>query len=155
MSENNGVNLKDKIHQRALALRSVEPFPELGDDVFLRTMSGDERDGFEADRTRYKIEIVDGEVGGNAEMNLRGLRARFAVLVLADAQGNRIFEDRDAAWIGKEWTGAVLDQIYEQGLLLNRMDKEARKVAAKNSGRAETSDSGTISQRISGPLSGD
>lgn len=84
-----------------------------GVTVFLRVISGSERDRFEescqADKNGRKV--------------LTHFRARFAVLVLGDEKGDRIFTDADVQLVGKK-SAAALDRILEAGMAHNRMTEE-------------------------------
>ncbi|MCK9569999.1 phage tail assembly chaperone [Candidatus Pacearchaeota archaeon] len=80
-------------------------FPEWKGKAFLRVMSGYERDELEAQ-----------QIGDRK--NLVNFRARFAVKVLSDENGNRIFSDADAEALGKKCAPA-LDRILTIGLELN------------------------------------
>lgn len=77
------------------------PVPEWGGSVYVRTMSGTERDSFEQS-------IVDAKKG-NGMVNVR---ARLAVRVLCDDKGGRLFADSDADALGKK-SGKALDRVFE------------------------------------------
>jgi hypothetical protein len=81
------------------------PVPEWGGTVFVRTMSGTERDNFEQ-------VILEGKStkGGTAKMV--NVRAKLAVKVLVDEQGKRLFTDEDAGILGSK-SGKALDRIFE------------------------------------------
>jgi hypothetical protein len=79
--------------------------PEWGGTVYLRQISGAERDAFEA------------SVMGNKLNNLRG---RFAVLVLSDENGKRMFLDSEANSVGEK-NGKALDRVFEAGRKFNGM----------------------------------
>lgn len=104
----------------------VIPFnaPEWGSPpLFLRTVSGAERDRFEA----ANLPAKDG-----AEPRLGNVRARFAVLVLGDSNGVRVFSDEDAPALGLK-SAAVLDRVWSEGRKFNAMDKDAIDQAKKDS----------------------
>ena len=69
----------------------LEPVHFFGKSVFVREMTGAERDAFEAAQ-------VEAGKDGKALVNFR---ARLLVQVLVDETGARIFTDADAAEIGK------------------------------------------------------
>lgn len=72
--------------------------PEWGGSVYVRPMTGRDRDA-------YDMEIVS--AGGKIE----NMRARFAVRVVCDADGNPIFKPEDADALGKK-SAKALDRIY-------------------------------------------
>lgn len=95
--------------------------PEWGGSVFIRTLSGAERDMFEADFLKHK----DEGMAPNA-------RAKFAVLVLCDAEGTRLFQDADAAQLGQK-SGAALSRIFTAAMEANYMTEEDIEELEKNS----------------------
>ena len=95
---------KDSILQASDLVTEEVPVPEWGGSVYIRTMSGAERDSFEQS-------IIEGKTkGGNA--NMVNVRGKLAVRVLCDEQGDRIFLDVDAEALGKK-SGKALDRIFE------------------------------------------
>lgn len=91
--------------------------PEWGKDsgVYVRTISGTERDQFET-------AMVQGRTA-NTAINLQNVRARLAVFCVVDEDGKRLFQDEDAAALGKKSCKA-LDRIFECAQRLNGMRKE-------------------------------
>src|SRR5690349_15146048 len=77
------------------------PVPEWGGSVFVKTMSGTERDAFEEG-------IVEARKSGTELVNIR---ARLAVYVVCDKTGARLFTDDDAEALGKK-SGKALDRIF-------------------------------------------
>ncbi len=72
--------------------------PEWGGAVYVRPMSGRDRDA-------YDLEMV--QAGGKIE----NMRARIAVRVVCDADGNLMFKPEDADALGKK-SAKALDRIY-------------------------------------------
>lgn len=97
----------------AAADRKTAPLevPEWGGTVYLRTLTGLERDALEAEITKN-----GGKVGKN-------FRARFCALVLADESGKRLFEDKDADALAEK-SGAVLGRICEAAFKHNGIGPE-------------------------------
>ena len=83
--------------------------PEWGCSVFVRSMTGDERDAWE----QWLMDTRDSE---------RRIRARFCALVMVDAHGERLFEDseKDIKALGKK-SAAALDRVFSAALSLNGM----------------------------------
>jgi hypothetical protein len=102
--------------------------PEWGGQVFIRTISGTERDNFEQS-------IVKGK-----GTDLTNLRAKFCVLVICDESGNRIFNDNHVSVLGKK-SAAALDRIFDAGRKLNGMTDGDVKELEKNSGAIQPGDS--------------
>lgn len=109
--------------------------PEWACTVHLRVMSGAERDAFEA------ATQGDPKTG---RKNLVNLRARFAVLVLCDEKGNRVFQDADAIALGKK-SAAALDRILDVGGKLNGLSASDVEELEGKSASGQSGDSGTSS----------
>src|SRR5262245_53027404 len=77
--------------------------PELGGEIWVRGMSGIERDKFEEG-----LRIRKGRNAG--QTNLKNFRAQLAVRVIVDENGARLLNDLDADIFGKVPAG-VLDRI--------------------------------------------
>lgn len=102
--------------------------PEWGGSVFLKGMTGTERDNFEANNRR-----PDGQ------QNLTNYRARFLVRCVVNENGTRIFSDQDAAALGKKSSGAI-NRLWEMAGQLNGASDEAQEEMEGNSGTDETAD---------------
>lgn len=81
--------------------------PEWGGDVYVRTLSGTERDSFEQSMITKKD-----------KPNLDNVRARFAVLTICDEAGVRLFSDADAKQLGDK-SAAALDRVFAVAQRLN------------------------------------
>ena len=91
---------------RDAALVAV-PVPEWGGTVYVRAVSGTERDAFEA-----------GQMDAKGKARLANFRARFAVLVACDQTGAPLFGVGDVEALGAK-AAAPLDRILEAGMRLN------------------------------------
>ncbi len=84
--------------------------PEWGGSVFVRVMSGAERDSYES-----------GLVGADGKSrDMRNLRARLVVRVACDEAGARLFADEDADALGSKNADA-LDRIFTAAVRLNQI----------------------------------
>ena len=82
--------------------------PEWGNgDLWVKTLTGSERDSFEQSMVQKKN-----------KPNLNNVRARFAVLTICDDKGERLFSDNDAEALGKK-SAAALDRVFEVAQRLN------------------------------------
>ncbi len=90
--------------------------PEWGGSIFIRTLTGTERDNFEI------------SVSNN---NLKNVRARMAVLCIVDEAGERLFEDKDAVELGKK-SSAALSKIFDEAAEMNGLTEEHVKELEKN-----------------------
>lgn len=103
--------------------------PEWGkppdDFVFVRGLTGAERDAFE--QSKY-VRVPDSD---DLELSLKNLRARLAVLSVCDEAGKRLFADDDAALLGGK-NAVALARIYEVAARLSGLTVEAREADSKN-----------------------
>lgn len=77
--------------------------PEWGGVVHVRSLSGAERDQFEATIVQRN--------GKDVKTNLRNLRARLVVLAACDETGAAIFDPADATVLGGK-NAAALDRLF-------------------------------------------
>lgn len=116
-----GVLNKDAI--LAVQDAKIEPLdiPEWGGTVHVRALTGTDRDAWEAENT-----------AGKGKVNLVNVRARLAVRVVCDEQGNLLFTPADAAALGKK-SSKALDRIFEKANQLSALRDKDVEEAAKNS----------------------
>ena len=87
------------------------PVPEWGGSVFIRTMSGAERDAFEQSIIEGNA-AKKGKTPKGDEPKMVNVRAKLAVRVLVDDKGVRLFTDADAGILGSK-SGKALDRVFE------------------------------------------
>ena len=95
--------------------------PEWGGDVFIRTMSGAERDDFEGSLIRGK------------KTNLANIRAKLCALVAVDADRKRLFSEKDISALGRK-SAKALDRVFSAAQKLNGISSEDVEDMVKNSG---------------------
>lgn len=97
---------------KILAARDVKtvlvPVPEWGDEVFIKTLSGTERDAFEDAYSSDKM---------------KNFRVRFLVLTLCDESGERLFGDSDVDELGKKSAG-VISRLFDKAWAINAFRSE-------------------------------
>jgi hypothetical protein len=125
---------RDTILQARNARLEPMESPEFGGTVYVRAMSGTERDAFE-DET-YKVN------GKSVELNRRNGRARLLVRCLCDAEGKRLFTDADAQALGEQ-PAYLLDPLYAKALRLNGFTASDVEELAKNSETGPSAGSGS------------
>lgn len=119
------MSLKDQILSADDSIKEPVDIPEWGSlKLFVRVLSGEERDDFEASMVQQR--------GKNTVQNLRNVRAKLAVRCLCDETGARIFEDADATALGKK-SGSALQLVFEKARKLNRLTNEDVEELAGNS----------------------
>lgn len=84
--------------------------PEWGGDVYIRVMSGLERDAYE-------------EWAIKSQSSLKGIRGRIAALCLVDENGNRLFTDADVDDLSKK-SAAALERIVGAVMKLNAVSQK-------------------------------
>lgn len=101
------------------------PFPapewDLPEGLFIRVLTANERDGFE-----------DSIMARNGKVDIKGVRARLAVLCLTGEDGKRLFNDKDAGELGAK-SGIVLDRAFDQAQVVNAMTDADVETLAGNS----------------------
>lgn len=112
--------------------------PEWGGSVFVRVMSGAERDWLDA------CSLDDQGEAKSVHERLANYRGRLVALTTCQADGSSLFVLSDAEAIGKKAAGA-LDRIVEVAQRLNRMTAEEVDALTKNSVTALSDASGSSS----------
>lgn len=127
MSESNGVSATSKPLGRADVFAPRPPkrvkveVPEFGGHVYVRELTGWERDDFEAG-------CVD---RGEEKANYSNVTARFVALCTCDAEGKRLFTDDDAGQLGDQSNVGLL-RIFTAARKLNGMGQQAEEEARGN-----------------------
>jgi hypothetical protein len=85
------------------------PVPEWGLDVYVRTISGTEREEFEE---------------SYSEKKMKAFRVRFLVLTLCDESGERLFADKDVAALGSK-SSVVINRLFEKAWGINALSSVA------------------------------
>lgn len=115
MSGQNGVLRRDAILSVADLPRERVEVPEWGGAVFVRTLTGKERDAFEKS-------LVTGK-GKQMQLTLSNVRGRLAVQAIVDEEGQRIFSDADADALGDK-SALALERIFEVAMRLAGLKEE-------------------------------
>jgi hypothetical protein len=109
--------------------------PEWELEVFVRSMTGAERD-------RYEQELLAAR-GPDGKINLENVRARLVAFCTVDAEGKRVFADEDIPALGAK-SAAALDRVFTAASALNgigQKDIEELGKASAAAGAASTSSS--------------
>ena len=101
------------------------PVKDWGGDVYVRSMSAVERDAYEADQAARNKD-------GGEKAGMHNFRARLVVRVACDEQGNRLFNDDDAAALGEKSSGPVA-LIFDAAAKLNGLTPKDVEELEKNS----------------------
>lgn len=90
--------------------------PEWKTDVYLKVLTGTERDVFEATLGESRLS-----------------RGKFLVLTLCDEDGNRLFTDEQVEVLNKR-SSLVLNRLFERSWKINMLSAEAADEAGESSG---------------------
>lgn len=134
-------------------VESVE-VPEWGGSIFVRGLSGTDRDSFEM------AMIVQKKVKGGkteSEVNFQNLRAKLIVRCAVDSEdkdkAQPIFTIADIEWLGSK-SGAALQRIYAVAQRLSGLSNEEAEELASDLGKDQNGSSGSDLPGISDtPLS--
>lgn len=94
----------------------IVPVPEWGGEVIVRSMSGFERDAFEASVAQSK--------NGKQTTNLSNIRARLVAKCVVDEQNRPLFVTKDDVLALGEMSAAALDRVFAVCQELNGMTKK-------------------------------
>jgi len=112
---------KDEILQADDLRTEKVSVPEWGGDVYVRTMTGEERNA-------YETSIFNGK-----EVSLDNIMAKLCIRTIVDDKGKRLFEDSEIAILGAK-SAKVLSRIFTKAQKLNGLTAEDLEDMAKNSG---------------------
>jgi len=98
--------------------------PEWGGSVFVRGLTGAERDEYEASMVQFQGSKIK-------SMEIRNIRARMAAYAICDADGNRVFSSSDVLALSKK-SAAALDRIMTVAARLSGMTAEDQESLRKN-----------------------
>lgn len=103
--------------------------PEWGGTVRLRSLTGEERDRYEASMVK--------RVGNKQVDDLRNARARLVVLAAVNEDGTPLFDQNDTAALGRR-SSAALDRLFEAACKLSGISDDDVKELEGNSGPAQS-----------------
>ena len=125
---------KEKILGSDDIKKELVSVPEWGGDVYVRMMSGAERDNFEQKMGRKRKEHIDGFISN--------IRARLCVETIVNEKGEKLFTDADIAELGSK-CAIALDRLFDKAQRLNGFTEEDIKELEKNLGSSQSEDSGS------------
>lgn len=106
-------------------LRTVDvSVPEWGGEVRVKTLTGSERDQYEAESVKTNK--------GRREVNMSNMRARLIAMCAVDDQGQLLFTRADVMKLGQK-SAAALERVFEAAAKLNGMTDEDMEELAGNS----------------------
>lgn len=127
------MSLRDEIKTTEDHKRERVEVPEWGKTLFVRSLSGEERDAFEEGSLVQK--------GKKREVALRNIRARLVVMATVDGEGNSVFAPGDELWLGKK-SAAALDRLFSVAQKLAGISDDDIEELVKNSDPGQSGVSG-------------
>lgn len=110
---------REQIRGAADLPREEVQIPEWQGSVFVRTMTGTERDAWEDSLAKGK------------KVSLEKVRAKLAVAVTCDADGKATFGPEDVDWLSEK-SCAALQRIFAKASKLNALSNADMEDLAKN-----------------------
>ena len=98
--------------------------PEWGGTIFVRSLTGLERDTFEE-------KLFSNTRKGQVNTTPRNIRAAMVAFCAVDEEGNRLFSESDIEALGKK-SAAALNRIFEAAQRLNGWTSDDVEEMAKN-----------------------
>lgn len=99
--------------------------PEWGGTVRVRTLTGADRDAFEAS-------LVTTSPDGTRKPNLSNMRTKLVALTVVDDAGSRIFDVSDVDRLASK-SAAAINRVYEAAERINGIGAKQEAEAVKNS----------------------
>lgn len=132
---------QDLLKKEAVEVLKVD----LGNDefVYVRQMSGRERDRFERSLLKTK-KNAKGEIVGS-EDNLEDFRAKLVAYTVCDEKGNLLLTVEDIPVLSQNMGFTKLDKIVEKAQELNRISEKDKEELTKNSEAGQAGDSSSSS----------
>lgn len=93
-------------------IKELVPVPEWGGEVYVRGMSGEERDKWEAG-------IVTSN-GKTQRVDMKNVRAKLAAMTVCDEEGNLLFSTNDVPDLSKK-SAAALQRIFAVAQRLSKI----------------------------------
>lgn len=99
--------------------------PEWGGDLYIATLTG-------ADRDNYEASTLQSDGAGGVKQTYTNIRAKLVARCAVDANGKRIFEDKDIVPLGFK-SAAALERCFSVAARLNAVTDSDVEELAKNS----------------------
>lgn len=110
------MQLRDKILGADDLKREKVEVPEWGMTLYVREMTGSERD-------QYEVGLIE-KKDLPMSQRLENMRARLVVLCVVDDKGNRVFSDEDIEAVGGK-NAQALTRLTDAAQVINKLSDEA------------------------------
>jgi hypothetical protein len=108
--------------------------PEWGGHLFVRNLTGEERDTFED--TVIKVR------GKNREVNMRNFRAKLVAMAACDSAGKQLFTMSQVEALGKK-NAAALQRVFDKASSLSGLGEEDIEQMTQELGKDQNGSSGS------------
>ena len=128
---------RDQILQARDITAQLVEVPEWGGSVWVRGLTGSERDDYEAS-------LIKGR-GRNRDVNLHNMRAKLvcrACVISDEPEAGRVFSDDDAGVLAKK-SAAALERVFTVAQKLSGLTEADVEELSKELGEGQSSASGT------------
>lgn len=134
---------REKLMQRQPLRIEKVVVDEQGNYVYVRQMTGRERDSFELSLLRERRD----EKGkfDHYDNAVEDFRSKIAVNTVCDEQGNLLFKPEEYKIIGENLTAAQLERIITVAQEINKISKEDQEALIKNLSGGQTASSNSDS----------
>ena len=102
--------------------------PEWDTDVYIKGLTGTERDSYEASL----FTVTESGKKVDVKMNRANVRAKLLVKTICDEDGSRVFSDADVEALGSK-SAAALDKLFEVAQRLSGLSDKDVEELEKNS----------------------
>lgn len=92
------------------------PVPEWGGEVRVKTLTGAERDQYEADSVKTNR-------GGKREVNMTNMRARLIAMCAVDENGQLLFTRADVMKLGQK-SAVALERVFDAAATMSGMSDD-------------------------------
>ena len=127
---------KDQILEADDLRTETVDVPEWGGSVLVRTMSGTDRDAFEAS-------MITLSPDGTRKPNMTNMRAKLVALTVVDDAANRLFDASDVDRLALK-SASALERVFEAAQRINGLGVDAQDDIAKNSGAGLSASSTSV-----------
>jgi len=136
------LNSSKLLEREELQIQKVEF--ENGDFIFVRQMTGHERDTFENSLLKKNRDGKGNIV--SIEQNTDDFRAKLAVVTICDDKGNLLLKPTDYPQLSKNMSAKRLEKIINVAQKINAITEEDKENVIKNSevGQADNSSSNSV-----------
>ena len=116
--------------------RELVHVPEWGGSLYVKSLTGAERDRFESSIQATKT--------GDTKLNLSNFRSKLVVLAACDSNGGRLFGDTDITALGQR-NAQALQRVFEVAQRLCGMTKEdVEELTGESSAETDSFDGGSV-----------